>query len=179
MCNSIENTINNFKVKQQCKKQRLNYIKSVATRSIVKHCGHTKKSSSKLAKTMYIMSAMAMSTQMTAAKEHTVLFDTDAKQIGVDNRYIACISHDISDFITTPTKCNRTIKSFGGGSMVNVLQGTIKWKWCDDSGKRFSFTIPNSYYIPSSKCCLLSPQHWVLRMQKDRKPIEGTGETTN
>jgi hypothetical protein len=90
----------------------------------------------------------------------------------------ACISHDISDFITTPTKCNRTIKSFGGGCTVNVLQGTIKWRWCDDSGKIFSFTIPNSYYITSGKCHLLSPQHWA-RTQKDRKPIEGTGEITN
>jgi hypothetical protein len=98
------------------------------------------------------MSAMTMSTQMTAAKEHTVLFDTDAKQIGVGNRCTACISYDISDFITTPTKCNRTIKSFGGGCTVNVLQGTIKWRWCDDSGKRFTFTIPNTYYIPSGKC---------------------------
>jgi hypothetical protein len=124
------------------------------------------------------MSVMAMSTQVAAAKEYTVLFDTDAKQIGVENRCIACISHDISDFITALTKCNRTIKSFGGGCTVNVLQGTIRWRWCDDCGKRFIFTIPNSYYIPSGKCQLLSPQHWTRR-QKDRKPIEGTGETIN
>ena len=29
----------------------------------------------------------------------TVLFDSDAKQIGIDNRCSACISHDINDFV--------------------------------------------------------------------------------
>lgn len=55
--------------------------------------------------------------------------------------------------------------------------GTILWKWCDDDGKAYSFTIPNSYYVPAGKVRLLSPQHWA-QTQRDTKPLRGTGSET-
>ena len=57
----------------------------------------------------------------------TVLFDSDAKQIGIDNRCSACISHDINDFVGTAVKSNRIIKSFGGQKHMKVYKETIAW----------------------------------------------------
>ena len=61
---------------------------------------------------------------------------------------------------------------------MNVSQGTLIWKWTDDNGELHRFEIPNSYYVPEGKVRLLSPQHWA-QSQKDEKPIQGTGETTD
>jgi hypothetical protein len=55
---------------------------------------------------------------------------------------------------------------------------TLKWKFADDDGIIHTFLIPNSYYVPDGNMRLLSPQHWA-QTQKDRHPIEGTGEDTN
>ena len=91
----------------------------------------------------------------------TVLFDSDAKQIGIDNRCSACISHDINDFVGPVVKSNKVIKSFGGQKHMNVYNGTIVWSWTSDDGVRTKFKIPNSYYVPEGKSRLLSPQHWA------------------
>ena len=48
--------------------------------------------------------------------------------------------------------------------------GTLRWQWSDDSGKRHTFEIPNSYYVPSWELRLLSPQHWAqTRNQFDQE----------
>ena len=46
--------------------------------------------------------------------------------------------------------------------------GTLRWQWADDSGKKHTFEIPNSYYVPSCKLRLLSPQHWA----QTRNPVD-------
>ena len=45
---------------------------------------------------------------------------------------------------------------------MNVYQGMIILKWCNNEGIVHRFRIPNSYYVPAGKCkcCLPSPQHW-------------------
>ena len=91
----------------------------------------------------------------------TVLFDSDAKQIGIDNRCSACISHYINDFVGPVVKSNKVIKSFGGQKHMNVYKGTIVWSWTSDDGVRTKFKIPNSYYVPEGRRRLLSPQHWA------------------
>ncbi len=45
-------------------------------------------------------------------------FDTDAEQIGIDNRCSACISHKIEDFIVTPNPTTKTINGFGGSRVI-------------------------------------------------------------
>ena len=58
-----------------------------------------------------------------------------------------------------------------------MQSGILIWRWQDDHGKVYKFTIPNSYCVPDGKVRLLSPQHWAKAM-KDNKPIEGTRSTT-
>ena len=96
----------------------------------------------------------------------TVLFDSDAKAIGIDNRCSACISHDLNDFVGPVVKSNKTIRGFGGRTKMKVYKGTIAWNWLDDNGVMTKFKIPGSYYIPEGKCRLLSPQHWAMAQPK-------------
>ena len=128
--------------------------------------------------TLLALSTIAMASQTGARQQHRVSFDTDSKPIGVDNRCSACISHDINDFIDPPRESPRKIKGFGGTTHANIRVGTIKWSWCDDDGKRHSFIIPNSYYVPHGRVRLLSPQHWAKAQTKGTRDKRGTGETT-
>ena len=89
-------------------------------------------------------------------QERIVRFDTDAKPIGVDNRCSACISPYIEDFIGSLEDTNKTIKGFAGTRTDNPMMGVLCWQWSDDSGKRHTFEIPNSYYVPSCELRLLS-----------------------
>ena len=102
-------------------------------------------------------------------QQRNVIFDTDADQIGIDNRCSACISHKIEDFIGNPTQMKRTIKGFGGARVSNIMSGTIKWKWLDDLGRTHEFRIPNSYYVPEGGVRLLSPQHWTQEQRRSNK----------
>ena len=71
-----------------------------------------------------------------------------------------------------------TIKGFLGATTQTFKRGTLKWKWEDDRGITHTFLIPGTFYIPDTNQRLLSPQHWA-QTQKDKVPIQGTGETTN
>ena len=95
------------------------------------------------------------------------MFDSDAKAIGINNRYSACISHDISDFVGPMLKSDKVISAFGGRQQMKVYKGTIAWSWTDDDGVQTKFRIPNSYYVPEGKSRLLSPQHWASVQPKD------------
>lgn len=106
-------------------------------------------------------------------------YDTDAGLVGVDNRCSACISHDSDDFIGPLEDSNRVIKGYGGTRTTGVKTGTIKWQWEDDQGQVHSHVIPNSYYVPSGKVRLLSPQHWAKERNKNNKRDKDAGEKTN
>ena len=98
------------------------------------------------------------------------MFDTEAKPLGVDNRCSACISTYIKDFIGPLEDTNKTIKGFAGARTNNPKIGKLRRQWSDDSGKRHTFEIPNSYYVPSCELRLLSPQHWTqTRIPVDRE----------
>ena len=112
--------------------------------------------------------ALACPAKQITTQERIVRFDTDAKPIGVDNRCSACISPYIDDFIGPLEDTNKTIKGFAGARTDNPKMGTLRWQWADDSGKRHTFEIPNSYYVPSCELRLLSPQHWA----QTRNPVD-------
>ena len=124
---------------------------------------------------LIVCSVVAMladpSGKATTKQQRTINFDTDAEQVGIDNRCSACISNKIEDFIGNPVQTKRSIKGFGGSRITNVMKGTIKWRWLDDLGKAYEFRIPNSYYVPEGGVRLLSPQHWA---QEQRKMNKGT-----
>ena len=104
------------------------------------------------------LSALAISAEKTHWELRTT-FDMDSYPIGIDNQCSACISYDSEDFIglLIDTKC--TIKGFGSTRTTNVQRGTLLWRWQDNIGQVHKFKIPNSYYVPSGRVCLLSPQH--------------------
>ena len=123
--------------------------------------------------------AMQASNSTATKGARTSRFDTDSVDIGVDNRCSGCISHKIDDFEGPLTDTNRVIKGFGGTKTHNVKVGTLRWKWQDDEGTNHEFRIPNSYYIPSGKVRLLSPQHWSKAIcGNNRKNVDAAGETT-
>ena len=114
--------------------------------------------------------ALACPEKQLTIQERTIRFDTDAKPIGVDNRCSACISPYIEDFIGPLEDTNKTIKGFAGAQTDNPKRGTLRWQWADDLGKKHTFEIPNSYYVPSCERRLLSPQHWAqTRNAADRE----------
>ena len=63
---------------------------------------------------MAFVALVAMSTSSTTIHANTSIFDTDSKDVGIDNRCSACISHDIRNFIGSLSDSNRSIKAFGG-----------------------------------------------------------------
>ena len=85
-------------------------------------------------------------------------FDTDSETVGVDNRCSGCIS-DKEYHFENLRPSDRVIKGFGGSRTTHVMIGTLVWRIQDDDGKTHVFRIPNSYYVPSGKMRLLSPQH--------------------
>ena len=58
--------------------------------------------------------------------------------------------------------------------------GTLRWHWADDTGKRHTFKIPKSYYVPSCELRLLSPQHWAqTRNAGDQETTRCITSSTN
>ena len=87
-------------------------------------------------------------------------FDSDSKQIRIDNCASFCISNDKTDFVGPLKSMNRKLKGLGG-TLGNIQSGTIRWFIEDDMGRRHRVLIPNSLYVPESPSRLLSPQHWA------------------
>ena len=71
--------------------------------------------------------------------------------------------------------CHHSINGFGGAKILDVWWGTKKWSIEDDEGVAHTLIIPNSYYVPQAKVCLLSPQHWAqARTGVDKLDRAGT-----
>ena len=62
---------------------------------------------------------LACPAKQISTQERTIRFDTDAKQIRVDNRCSACISPYIGHFIGPIEDTNKTIKGFAGARTNN------------------------------------------------------------
>ena len=57
--------------------------------------------------------------------------------------------------------------------------GTLLWRCNADQVQEHKFLIPNSLYIPSGKCRLLSPQHWAQTRQGDQKHAQEITDAQN
>jgi hypothetical protein len=93
-----------------------------------------------------------------------VIFDTDAKPVGIDNHASAYITGDIDDIEGKLEETNQVIKGFGGTSTRNVYHGTAVLKIEDDDDKVHKDRLPNSYNVPNTKGRLLSLQHWLREL---------------
>jgi hypothetical protein len=100
-----------------------------------------------------------------------MIFDSDSVPIRVDNccsRTLFGSPHDFNKSTLTPTTSDITITGFGWTETRITHTGTIIWYIHDDHGATREVRIPNSFYIPSSKDRLLSPQHWAQESCNDR-----------
>jgi Reverse transcriptase (RNA-dependent DNA polymerase) len=143
------------------------------TRSIAHQVAGTR-GRHRLASAMAMAMVIAMEHRTNGKSLNMATFDTDSRSIGIDNRCTACISDNTKDFIGELKPSMREIKGFGGSRTTKVMIGTIKWKWLDDNGLEHAFTIPNSFYVPDGKVCLMSPQHWA-QSAKNGRAWEETG----
>ena len=113
---------------------------------------------------------MAMPTKTsTPSNDNLFKMDTESAKIGIDNRCSLCISHIAEDFIGELRESKRKIRGFGGVIQPKIKTGTLLWRWEDDQGQEHKFLIPNSLFIPSVKCRILSPQHWAQTRQDHQK----------
>ena len=104
-------------------------------------------------------------TQVVKSKPREIYFDNAKVQAGIDNRCTASISNDPRDFVGKLTPVRVNLISYTGEDQVEMMKGTLLWKWKDDEGHLHSFKIPNSYYDPKGSR-FLSPQHWASELKK-------------
>jgi hypothetical protein len=128
--------------------------------------------------TALAMTVLAMQANATIATERKTQFDTDSETIGIDNQCSGCISHVRDDFVGELRQTDRVVKGFAGTKTANVQVGTLHWSWEDKLGRKHTLTIPNSYYVPDGRVCLLSPQHWS-QTQTTGPQRDQCGEYTN
>jgi hypothetical protein len=101
-------------------------------------------------------------------------FDSDTKQLRVDNCLTASITNTIGDFVGKPKVVHVNVKGVGGLVQATHI-GTVKWRLEDDKGVIHTILLPGSYLVPTMSCCLLSPQHWAQTANDHRPHPEGTG----
>ena len=149
--------------------EKIEYIQIQLT-SAHNNKNRTKRCKYKSKKYVRIMSYGVMALEVKAMKRSNIVrFDTDSAPVGIDNRCTGCISHVAQDFIGQLRESGKSIKGFGGTRTSNVKVGTLLWRWMDDNGNEFKFTIPNSFYVPSGGVRLLSPQHWAKTQRGSKK----------
>ena len=99
---------------------------------------------------------------------HKMRFDTDSKNLRVDNGASRCMSSHIEDFVDVPKQTNLGVEGLTGTAKGN-FEGTIEWRIEDDDGRKHTIRLPGSLYVPKANIRLLSPQHWS-QIAKDNKP---------
>jgi hypothetical protein len=109
-----------------CREGRIKRIRMSVNRLERQHaCGYKRPKWSTTITSLLAFNAVAMQATTDLRKEHSVSFDTDSAQIGVDNRCTGCISHVASDFIGELQDSRRQIKGFGGTKTTGVKVGTL------------------------------------------------------
>jgi Reverse transcriptase (RNA-dependent DNA polymerase)/GAG-pre-integrase domain len=125
--------------------------------------------------------ATSFSTMHIGNGRKAVVFDSDSKPIKIDNCSTRTMSCSINDFLPETMRVvkNKNVHGYGGSVTPITHQGTIRWDLLDDRGMTRTLVIPNSFFVPSSKVRLLSPQH-LAQQRKDDFPIkDGTRCITN
>jgi hypothetical protein len=94
-------------------------------------------------------------------------FGSDSFQIKVDNCVSRTMSFEKSDFIPGSLKKVKDREVWGFGNTISKITHiiTINWKIYEDEGMLHDVITPNSYFVPTRKSRLLSPQHWSQQAQ--------------
>jgi hypothetical protein len=117
----------------------------------------------KMAKGMRLLMVTCMSA---ASFQGTTAFDSDSKQIAIDNCSSRCLTISRRDFLWgTLRKCNVRVAKVGGAIQCNV-KGTVSWTVEDDQGRTHNLIIPGTPICEALPHRLLSPQHWAQETEK-------------
>ena len=100
-------------------------------------------------------------------------FDSDSFDICIDNCASASITNCLSDSIHSPKPSGQKIRGISGTARAAKV-GTVLWAIQDDKVGTHAIKIPNTYYVPSIPCRLLSPQHWAFESKDDLPAKDGT-----
>jgi hypothetical protein len=102
-------------------------------------------------------------------------FDSDSKQIAIDNCSSRCLTNSRADFLPgTVTGCNVAILGVGGRVKCNV-KGTVSWTIKDDQGRAHEILIPDTPLCTALPHRLFSPQHWAQETERGiSRKLRGT-----
>ncbi len=124
-----------------------------------------------LARCMRLVTVTCM---VAAAAAESTTFDSDAKQIAIDNCSSRCLTVSRKDFLPgTVRKCNVSVLGVGGRVQCNV-KGTVSWTIEDDQGRSHDIVIPDTPMCPSLPHRLLSPQHWAQETERQGRKAVGS-----
>ena len=110
-----------------------------------------------------------------SAIQTTTAFDSDSKQIAIDNCSSRCLTNSRRDFLPgTIQKCNIAVMGVGG-SIKCRIKGTVSWTVEDDQGRPHDIIIPDVPMSAELPHRLLSPQHWAQETERtSRIPLLGS-----
>jgi hypothetical protein len=95
----------------------------------------------RMAKSMMLLVVTCMSA---ASFQGTTAFDSDSKQIAIDNCSSRCHTVSRKDFLPgTLEKCNVLISGVGG-TIKCKMRGTVSWMVEDNQGRAHNILIPNT-----------------------------------
>ena len=120
----------------------------------------------RLARLALLTTTVAMHANNAPAR--TAVFTTGTHPVRVDNCSSFCVSNDKHDFESLEP-FQATVRGIGGALVTVHQRGTVRWKWENDLGQTTTHVIPNTLFMPTNPCRILSPQHWSqeLKLQGD------------
>jgi hypothetical protein len=89
-----------------------------------------------------------------------VRFDTDSKDLYIDNCCTTSITNDPRDCVGPMVAVRKRVKGVAGTRVTDMFYAPIEWTIEDDRGQRKTIRI-RGLYIPSAPTRLLSPQQWA------------------
>jgi hypothetical protein len=102
-----------------------------------------------------------------------VCFDSNSYPIGIDTHTTCCMANAPHLFKDVKLGDVGEVEGIKSGLDIKGM-GTFKFKIKDDNGMLHEIKIVNSLYLPDSKRCLLSPQHWVQEAKDNYLRPKGT-----
>jgi hypothetical protein len=126
-----------------------------------RRCGVTM--SRRLARSLKLVSITCLAA---SAFEGTTAFDSDSKQVAIDNCSSRSLTTSRKDFVPgTIRKCNVAVSGVGGQIKCKI-KGTVCWTFEDDQERPPDFLLPNTPMCEALPHRLLSPQHWAQEVKK-------------
>jgi hypothetical protein len=112
------------------------------------------------------MNLLLITCMLAASLQGTTAFDSDSKQIAIDNCSSRCLTVSRRDFLPgTLRKCNVQVAGVGGTIKCNV-KGTVSWTVKDDQGRAHDLIIPDTPMCEALPHRLFSPHHWAQEAEK-------------